>query len=137
MYLVYHPEGQEEPTRWRYVPQKLMSAEREMLERRTERTFAQFTKDVLEGSSVCRRALLFMFMKRDHAGKIKYEDVDFAWDELTLEFSKSEYALMIADASANLSGEQLAAVVEKLEQEAESAHDDSEHSGKALPPIAG
>lgn len=51
MYLVYQPEGQDQPTRWRYNPKKLMSVEREDIERRTERNFSQFTQDVLQGNS--------------------------------------------------------------------------------------
>jgi hypothetical protein len=84
-----HPEGSDEPKRWKYNPKKLMSAEREALERRTGRNFTEFTIDVQKGNSLCRRALLFMYLKREHPG-VKFDDVDFAWDELTLEHSKGE-----------------------------------------------
>lgn len=136
MYFVYHPDGQDDPTRWKYVPQKLMSSEREMLERHTDRNFSQFTQDVLQGNSLCRRALLFMFLKRDHPGKIKFDDVDFAWDEVRLEFSRAEYQQMMDDARERLSGEQLAAVLEKFEEEAADAYEDPDDSGKAFSPVA-
>lgn len=135
MYLVYQPDGQDEPTRHRYDPNKLMSAEREMLERRTERNFSDFHKDVMQGNSLCRRALLYMYTKRDHA-KVKWEDVDFAWDELTIEYSKSEWVEMREAAAENLRGDQLAIALEQIEKELETAYDDSEESGKASSPLA-
>jgi hypothetical protein len=66
VYLVYQPDGSDEPTRWPYNPRKLMSAEREAIERRTGMPFAEFTAAVLKGSSVARRALLWVMLKRDH-----------------------------------------------------------------------
>lgn len=135
MYLVYQPEGSDEPQRFKYHPQKLMSAEREMLERRTARDFSDFTKAVINGNSAARRALLFMYLKREHP-TTKYEDVDFAWDELTLEYSKGEYLQMREDAVENLHGDQLAAALQQIDAEIETAYDDVEAEGKARRPIA-
>lgn len=136
MYLVYEPEGAEEPTRFKYNPKKLMSVEREMLERRTDRNFSKFTADVMEGNSLCRRALLFLFLKREHPGT-RFEDVDFAWDELRLEYSKSEYQQMREAMQQSLTGGELAAALEQIDREMETAYDDSEDEGKAGLPIAG
>ncbi|MEV6571872.1 hypothetical protein [Streptomyces sp. NPDC051577] len=136
MYLVYQPEGSDEPKRWKYSPKKLMSAEREMLERRTQLPFTEFTQDVLKGSSVCRRALLFMYLKRDHPG-VKYDDVDFAWDELQLEYSRSELELMRAEAAEHATGEERAAALARLDAEIETAYDDTEDEGKASLPVVG
>lgn len=135
MYLIYHPAGSEEPTRWRYDPRKLMSVEREMLERRTGKDFSDFTKAVLNGNSLARRALLFMFLKRDHPGT-RWEDVDFAWDELKLEHSRQELERMREEASKNLSGDYLAAALDQLDAEIATAPDDEEHEGKAQLPLA-
>lgn len=136
MYLVYKPEGSDEPQRFRYEPRRnIMSAEREMLERRTDRNYSEFTKDVVAGSSVCRRALLFLFQKRDHPG-VKYEDVDFAWDELTLEYSKGELLAMREEVVAKAPPDQLAAVLEKLDEQISEAFEDPEEKGKALLPLA-
>ncbi len=132
MYLIYQPEGSEEPTSWEYNPRKIMSAEREMLERRTDRTFAAFTKDVIQGSSVCRRALLFMYLKRDAPG-IRYDDVDFAWDELRLEHSKGELRVIRDSAADAMTGDERAAVLAQLDQEIEEAPEGPE--GKVLPPV--
>lgn len=136
MYLIYQPEGADEPQRFKYKPNKLMSVEREMLERRTGMKFAEFTQAVLQGSSLCRRALLFLFLKRDHPG-VRWEDVDFAWDELTLEFSRQEYQAMRDAIAANDAGPEQAAKLEALDREIESAIDEADAEGKAQLPIAG
>lgn len=135
MYLVYKPEGADEPKRWKYNPKKLMSAEREMLERRTGKNFSEFTVDVQKGNSLCRRALLFMYLKREHP-TIKYDDVDFAWDELTLEHSKGELLLMRENVAGSVPPDQLAAVLEKLDEEIAEAFEDPEEEGKASLPVA-
>jgi hypothetical protein len=135
MYLVYTPEGADEPKRWKYSPKRLMSAEREMLERRTGRNFSEFTQDVLKGNSQCRRALLFMFQKREHPG-VRYEDVDFAWDELTLEHSKGELLAMREQVADNVPPDQLTAVLAKLDEEISAAYEDPDDEGKASLPIA-
>ncbi|MEU0369109.1 hypothetical protein ABZ070_02395 [Streptomyces sp. NPDC006283] len=136
MFLVYKPEGQDEPTRWRYNPKKLMSVEREDLERRTGRNFSQFTTDVMQGNSLCRRALLFTFLRRDHP-KTRFEDVDFAWDELTLEYSRQELELIREQVVEAKHGDELAAILTGLDKEIEGAFDDSGEEGKAGLPIAG
>ncbi|MFJ9243812.1 hypothetical protein [Streptomyces sp. NPDC101776] len=133
MYLIYQPEGTEEPQKFLYKPQKLMSPEREALERRSRQDFADFTKAVLNGNALCRRALLWVMLKRQHP-TLKFEDVDFAWDELKLEYSKQEYELMRAQmlAKGNVDPEQL----EQLDAEIATAVDEQATEGKALPPIA-
>jgi hypothetical protein len=136
VFLVYKPEGQDEPTRWRYNPKKLMSVEREDLERRTGRNFSQFTTDVMQGNSLCRRALLFTFLRRDHP-KTRFEDVDFAWDELTLEYSRQELELIREQVVEAKHGDELAQILTSLDKEIETAFDDSGEEGKAGLPIAG
>lgn len=136
MYLIYHPEGTEEPKRWRYQPNKLMSPEREMLERRTGRNFTDFTQAVLQGSSLCRRALLYLFMKRDHPG-VRWEDVDFAWDELELQYSRQEYQAMRDAIAENDAGPEQAAKLEQIDREMADAIDEDDEQGKARLPIAG
>ncbi|NEB04506.1 hypothetical protein [Streptomyces sp. SID13726] len=136
MYLVYQPEGSEEPKRFKYNPRKLMSPEREMLERKTDRDFSDFTSAVLSGNSLCRRALLYMFLKREHPG-IRWDDVDFAWDELKLEYSKQELLKMREAVSENTTGDERAATLASLDEQIATAIDESEEEGKADLPIAG
>ncbi|MFI6700321.1 hypothetical protein ACIBJC_15310 [Streptomyces sp. NPDC050509] len=135
MFLIYQPEGQDEPTRWRYQPKKLMSVEREDIERRTGKNFSDFTTAVVQGNSLCRRALLFTFLRRDHP-KTRFEDVDFAWDELKLEYSRQELEQIRKNILENTHGDQLAAALTAIDQQMETAFDDVAEEGKAELPIA-
>ncbi|MEU3667532.1 hypothetical protein [Streptomyces virginiae] len=137
MYLVYQPEGSDEPQRWRYNPKKLMSAEREMLERVTGRDFSEFTQAVMKGNSTCRRALLFMYLKREHPGKVRFEDVDFAWDELRLEYSRAELVLMREQAAEHAAADQRDAILANFDEEIADAFEDPEEEGKASLPVVG
>ncbi|MEW2424833.1 hypothetical protein AB0911_30335 [Streptomyces nigra] len=134
MYLIYQPEGSEEPQRWKYNPRKIMSAEREAIERLTSRNWSEFVQDVVKGSSLCRRALLWVYLKREHP-TTKFDDVDFAWDELKLEYTKGEL-IQIRDAAAEAAtGEQRAAVLAKLDEQIAEAYDDPDEAGKAQLPV--
>ncbi|MFF0136769.1 hypothetical protein ACFYRN_10010 [Streptomyces sp. NPDC005227] len=135
MFLVYSPEGSETPNRWKYNPRKIMSAEREWIERRTDRNWSEFTKDVIQGNSLCRRALLFTYLKREHP-TVKWDDVDFAWDELKLEYSKAELIELRATVADSVSGDERAAVLEKLDTEIAEAVEDPDDEGKAQLPVA-
>ncbi|KAB8162919.1 hypothetical protein FH609_004110 [Streptomyces sp. 3MP-14] len=134
MYLVYQPEGQDEPTRWKYLPKKLRSVDREELERRSGMNFSDFTQAVVQGNSLCRRALLFMFMRRDHP-KLRFDDVDFAWDELTLEYSRGELTRMREEAAKSAPAAQRAAILAELDEKIADAYDEADE-GKASLPIA-
>jgi hypothetical protein len=136
VYLIYQPEGQDEPTRWRYNPRRgLMAVEREDIERRTGLPYAEFTQAVLKGSSLCRRALLYTFLRRDHR-KLRWEDVDFAWEELKLEYSRQEWEQMRDNAVDHLHGEELAAALAHFDKEIEGALDEKvEGEGKVQLPI--
>lgn len=133
MYLVYQPEGADEQ-RWEYNPRKLKATEREMLEKRTERNFSQFTQDCLQGNSLCRRALLFLFLRREHP-RIRWDDVDFMWDELRLEYSRGELSQMRDQVAEQATGGDREAMLAKLDEEIEQAHDEAAE-GKAQLPIA-
>ncbi|GAA2351782.1 hypothetical protein [Streptomyces carpaticus] len=133
MYLVYKPEGQE-PIRFKYLPKKLKAVDREELERKSGMNFATFTKEVVEGNSLCRRALLWMFLRRDHP-RLPFDDVDFAWDELELEYSKGELIKMREGVAANAPAAQRAATLAQLDEEIATAFDEADE-GKASLPIA-
>lgn len=135
MFLIYQPEGQDEPKRYRYNPRKLMSVEREDIERRTGKNFSEFTTAVLQGNSLCRRALLFTYLRREHP-KTRFEDVDFAWDELTLEYSRQEWEQMREKVLESKHGDELAAALTTIDAAMEDAYDDVEEAGKARLPIA-
>lgn len=134
MYLVYTPDGADEQ-RWEYNPRKLRATEREMLEKKTERNFTEFTTDCLQGNSLCRRALLFLYLRREHP-RVRWDDVDFMWDELRLEYSRQELLEMREQVAENMSGDQRAVAISKLDDEIETAYDDGGEGGKAQLPIA-
>ena len=134
MYLVYTPDGGDEK-RWEYKPLKLRATEREMLEKRTAMRFSEFTSEVLQGNSLCRRALLFLFLRREHP-RIRWDDVDFAWDELKLEYSKQELQQMRDKAAEHLAGPERDAALAQLDEEIATAYDGGDE-GKAPLPIAG
>ncbi|MEU9597204.1 hypothetical protein AB0E06_10370 [Streptomyces sp. NPDC048109] len=93
MKITYSPEDGE-PQVFDYNPNRLMSAEREALEKRTGRAFNEFAMGVLKGDALCRRALLHVLLKRQHP-TIAFDDVDFCWDELTVEMTKGEITLAV------------------------------------------
>lgn len=134
MYLVYQPEGSDEPTRWSYNPRKIMSAEREKIEKITGRDWSEFTQAVMKGNSLCRRALLFVFLKREHP-ITRFEDVDFAWDELRLEHSRAELLLIREKAAELAPPEDREMLLANFDQEIADAVDDPETEGKAQLPI--
>lgn len=135
MFLVYTPGEGDDEHRWQYQPRKLMSVEREAIERATDRNFTQFTADVLAGNSRCRRALLWTFLRRDHRS-LRLEDVDFAWDELKLEYSRQELQQMRAQLADRFAGADLDAAQAKLDEEISTAYDDQDAEGKAQLPVA-
>jgi hypothetical protein len=134
MYLVYQPEGSAEPTRFKYLPRKLRSADREELERRSGMSYTEFTKAVVEGNSLCRRSLLFMFLRRDNA-RLRFDDVDFAWDELTLEYSRGELLKMREGVEEAAPAGQRASILATLDEQIADAYDEADE-GKAGLPIA-
>jgi hypothetical protein len=135
VYLVYKPEGSEEPQRWKYNPKKLMSPERERIEQLTGLDFAEFTQRVVKGNSRCRRALLFVYLKRQHP-TTRFEDVDFAWDELTLEYSRAELQQIRDQAAEGMTPEQAAIALPKMDEEIAAAFEDPDDvEGKAGLPL--
>ncbi|WP_328962975.1 hypothetical protein [Streptomyces virginiae] len=134
MYLVYQPDGSDEPKRWAYNPRRIMSAERERVEKITGRDWSEFTAAVMKGNSLCRRALLFVFLKREHP-TTRFEDVDFAWDELRLEHSRGELVLIREQVAENAPADQREALLAKFDDEIASAVDDPEEEGKARLPV--
>ncbi|MFB7473979.1 hypothetical protein [Kitasatospora sp. NPDC056184] len=135
MYLVYHPAGQDEPTRWKYDPNKLMSPEQELLEKLTGLTYAEVTKGVIKGSALCRRALLFVYLKRSHP-TMRFADVSFAWDEVRTEFSRAELEQMRDDYDEKMpAGDEKTATLAQMAEEIAGAYEEPSE-GKAPPPVA-
>lgn len=88
MYLIYKPEGEDEQ-RWWFDPRKMKAREAEAIEKRTGWDWQEVGDHLMKGSSLARRALLWTYLRREHH-VLRFEDVDFAMDEVDLEFSKEE-----------------------------------------------
>lgn len=128
MKVIYAPEEGEQKV-FNYNPNKLMSAEREALEKRTGKSFTDFAQGVLTGDSRCRRALLHVLLKREDP-TLNFEDVDFCWDELTVEMTKGEIRLAVEELRKKKGTEDL---VENMLAQVEDAPEDE---GKARLPFA-
>lgn len=130
MRVTYSPEDGDEQI-FDYNPNKLMSAEREALEKRTGKNFQDFSQGVLSGHALCRRALLHVLLKRQHPG-ISFDDVDFAWDELKVEMTKGEITLAVESMrQKNRPGHE--SIVESMLRDYDEAPEDE---GKAKLPYA-
>lgn len=92
MFLRYNPEDGE-PREWMYKPAKLMCDEAEALEKCTQWTLEEFTMNLQRGSTLARRALLWVFLRRDHAS-LRVENVKFRVGEVEVQMDRAELAAM-------------------------------------------
>ncbi|MFJ1664798.1 hypothetical protein ACIOK4_00125 [Streptomyces bottropensis] len=128
MKVIYTREDGE-PQVFDYNPNKLLSAEREALEKRTGMSFSTFSMGVLKGNSLCRRAMLHVLLKRQHH-TLRFEDVDFLWDELEVQMTKGEIDLAVDRLRDKGEDE---AIVDGLLKQRDTAPEDE---GKARLPFA-
>lgn len=129
MYLWVQREGDSAPAKYDYNPKKFMSPECEALEKKTGLTFEEFHAKLIQGSALCRRALLWVYLKREAAG-VRFEDVAFAYGEVELRFHKQELEDMIAEVEkADETPERNAGLAQLREMLADS--EDSPEVGKA------
>lgn len=90
MKLIYTPEDGPRQE-FVYKPGKIRAGDAELLERRTSMSWGDFNQQLARGSILARRALLWFFLRQTHVA-LRFEDVDFALDELQLEFDRGEWA---------------------------------------------
>ena len=90
MKVVYRPDGGEAQS-WTYKPGKVRAGDAELIERRVGVSWDEFNRQVAQGSALARRALLWHFQRQTHP-TLRFEDVDFAMDELRVEFDRDEIA---------------------------------------------
>lgn len=97
MFLVYRPEGQDDAEqRFEFHPRRtLRFAEMEAIERRTSMTYDQWLQQLIAGSMVARRALLWTFLRRVHH-TLKIEDIDFTAEQVELQRDTDEIDREIA-----------------------------------------
>jgi hypothetical protein len=95
VYLVYKPDGQPEQ-RWHYEPGRLHSGEMLLVEKASGfRYGAEFKQELMLGSTLARKALLWVMLRRTHQA-IKLADVDFYDEQLQLIQDKDEIAAELA-----------------------------------------
>lgn len=103
MYLAYRPEGQDTEQEFHFHPRRtLRFAEMEAIERRTGWTYDQFLQQLLAGSVIARRALLWTFLRRQHP-TLKIEDIDFTAEQVELRRDTDEIDAELA-ALADMDG---------------------------------
>lgn len=122
MQLTYKPAGQEDPTVWVLNLGKLLSPEAEAIEKVTGMNYGlEYKEALLRGNMRCRRAILWVLQRRTHP-TIKFDDVSFADDELSIEMTRDEWiAVRNKTVEEGASPEVLAAI----DKEIDSAPDPS------------
>lgn len=92
MYLIYTPDGDKaQEQRWTFALGKLRSKEIEQIEKLTGLQYGvPYKQALLQGGALARRALLWTFLRRQHP-TTRFNDVDFADDELELDMDRAEW----------------------------------------------
>lgn len=95
MFVTYHPQGSDTPTRWEFKPGKVRNARASMIEKLYGKaigqraTYKEFEAAVQQGAATARRVLLWHLQSIDHPN-LRLDDVDFCEDEMLVEFSREE-----------------------------------------------
>lgn len=82
MFLVYQPDGQP-AQRWHYQPGRFRVPEMRLIEKATGLRWKQFQGELEMGSVDALVGLLWTLLRRQHPA-LRFEDVDFAADEVQL-----------------------------------------------------
>jgi hypothetical protein len=86
--LIYRPEGADE-RRWTFQPEKLLSSEAEAIEKSTGMTYQEFGQALIKGSAAARRALLWVYLKREDA-PLRFNQVDVPVGAISLDYEAHE-----------------------------------------------
>jgi hypothetical protein len=91
MFLKYTPDDAD-PQTFEFYLGKLRTMEAEAIEKHTGLNYgSDYKQALLMGNVRARRALLWTLLRRQHP-TLKYADVDFADDELVIEYDTDEWA---------------------------------------------
>lgn len=139
MLIVYRPALGSEQT-WEYKPQKMLNAEAAAIEKVTGWTYEEFGEKFMSGSVIAKQALLWVLRKRTEP-TLRYNDVEFAVDELEHELDDDEKRKVIERLdSSDLSAEDKAAYREALGLDSEPVEEpdgDPKASDPPPPPESG
>ena len=134
MKLIYRPDGQE-PQEWEFVLGKFRVGEMKTVEKATGMPFATEFKDRLfKGDSTARQALLWVLRRRTDP-TLQLRDVDFADDELTLEFSLPEWQDMrqSVEEAPGLSDDQRTVALAAIDSEIAQIHAEQQRLAALIP----
>lgn len=96
MQITYSPDGGDSLV-FTYKARLLKASQAEILEKRTGWTLEQFDAKVKQGSTLARKALLWLFMIGKHPS-LKFEDFDFTVGDVEVQLDKSELAELLEGA---------------------------------------
>jgi hypothetical protein len=114
--LIYRPEGADE-RRWTFTPDKLMSSEAEAIEKVTGQTYEEFGQSLIKGSMSARRALLWVFLKREDA-PLRHSQVDVPVGSVGIDYEAHELQAIRdgLDEDRTLSDEDRQAAMDALDE---------------------
>lgn len=88
MLLIYRPEGATE-RRWTFTPEKLLSSEAEAIEKVTGFTYEEFGQQLIKGSASARRALLWVYLKREDP-PLRHSQIDVPVGSVSVDYEPHE-----------------------------------------------
>jgi hypothetical protein len=97
LFITFKPENND-PQMWEFDPKRVRASQAEMVEKRYGQPWDTFLRDLIKGSMLARRVLLWHLTRLTHH-TLRYEDTpDFYAEELLVEFSRAELETMRAEA---------------------------------------
>lgn len=98
MIFTYKPAGGTERV-WEVKAGRLLSPEMEAIEKVTGVFYPEWNRTLLDGSVTAARALLWVLLKRENP-TLKYDAVQFTYDEFDLDYDLDEKADIVANYDA-------------------------------------
>lgn len=132
MFVTYKPEGND-PQIWEFDPNKVRASQAEMVEKRYGQPWDVFLRDLIKGSMLARRVLLWHLTRLSHH-MLRFEDTpDFYAAELTVEYSREELQALRdeAEKSKAITDDERTAALAALDEEIAKAPTGVDE-GKAL-----
>lgn len=116
MIITFTPTDSERRV-YEFDPNKLMSVEAELVEKKVGKPYGQAVTDIMQGSALARRALVFVLEKRTHP-TLNWDAFDFPFDAVEFEFDRDELTDMRArvEASPLISDEDRTQALAQLDQ---------------------
>lgn len=83
-----------------FKPDRMLSTDSEAIEGVTQLTFVQWGQALLNGSSICGRALVWILLRKENRA-LRFRDVDFPIGDLRIELDDEEKARVRAELRRN------------------------------------